>query len=348
MQDLVRLGAEVLIVKANVADEAQMHSVMKQLDERFGVVHGVIHAAGVTEASASRLINELSSVDCELQFQPKVYGLYVLEKVLQGRKLDFCILTSSVASVIGGVGLLAYTSANIFMDVFAHRHNQIDPISWLSLNWQGTTAEKTIEAFKSVLSMPPASQVVVSIQDLEARIARRIKLNFMRPAERSAQSAQTRPTLRNAYVGPGNELEQTITDIWRDLLGISWLGVHDSFLEVGGDSLLAVQLISRLNRTFEIELPLRSLFETPTIAGLAASIEQFKTLPGSRDGRQNYATTFDPQKPSPPSSLVGIQTGGSLPPFFCVHPSVATFFASCNSRINSGRTSLSMPSSLKG
>jgi acyl transferase domain-containing protein/thioesterase domain-containing protein len=320
VQELQALGAEVLVVKADVADVAQMRSVLEQVDRRFGALHGVIHAAGVTDAAASRLVLELGRVECEWQFQPKVYGLYVLEEVLRGRELDFCVLTSSVASVVGGVGLLAYTSANIFMDAFAHGHNQRDPVRWLSLNWQGASPENTVEAFKRLLSMPPASQVVVSVQDLQARIEQRIKLDFTRAAgDEGARPAPTseqgRPNLRNAYVAPGTEAEQQITDIWRDLLGVGWLGVHDSFLEVGGDSLLAVQLISRLNQTFGVELPLRSLFETPTVAGLAATVE-----------RLGGAAVSAREEPAAASSLVGIQTGGSRPPFFCVHPSGGNVF----------------------
>jgi acyl transferase domain-containing protein/thioesterase domain-containing protein len=364
VRELLDLGAEVLVASADVGDEAQMRSLLAQIDERFGALHGVIHAAGLTDPNASRLVLELSSVECEWQFQSKVYGLYVLEEALRGRELDFCILTSSVASIIGGVGLLAYTSANIFMDAFAHRHNQIDPVSWLSLNWQGATPEKTVDALKRILSMPPASQLVVSIQDLEARINQRIKLKFMREAEQSAEEKEAspaereaRPNMRNAYVAPSNETERKIIEIWRDLLGIDWLGIHDSFLEVGGDSLLAVQFVSRLHQTFDVKLPIRSLFETPTAAGLAVCVERLRdstdaptqqqAAPGAAsngngargshaavglggNGRvaapTGDAATLNGSEAHASLSLVGLQTGGSRRPFFCVHPSGGNVF----------------------
>ena len=62
--------------------------------------------------------------------------------------------------------------------------------------------------------------------------------------------------------------------IWAALLGIEEVGVHDSFLELGGHSLLAIQLVSRVRSEFGVELTVREVFETPTVAGLANSIER--------------------------------------------------------------------------
>jgi acyl carrier protein len=72
---------------------------------------------------------------------------------------------------------------------------------------------------------------------------------------------------------PRNELEQRIASIWQDVLRIPPPGVHDSFFSLGGHSLSATQILSRLSETFQVELPLRYLFEKPTIAGLAEVVE---------------------------------------------------------------------------
>ncbi|MGB3510290.1 MAG: phosphopantetheine-binding protein, partial [Microcoleaceae cyanobacterium] len=75
------------------------------------------------------------------------------------------------------------------------------------------------------------------------------------------------------YVAPGTELEEKIAEIWSEVLNVERLGIHDNFFELGGHSLLAIKVISRLRQTLQIELPLSTLFEMPTVADLAGRIE---------------------------------------------------------------------------
>jgi acyl carrier protein len=78
---------------------------------------------------------------------------------------------------------------------------------------------------------------------------------------------------------PRTPAEEALAALWRELLGIDRLGREDNFFEVGGHSLLATQLVSRARQTFGVEVPLQQVFETPTIAGLAAWIEGLETGP---------------------------------------------------------------------
>ncbi len=75
-------------------------------------------------------------------------------------------------------------------------------------------------------------------------------------------------------VAPRGPVEESLAGIWMDLLGIDHAGVHDNFFQLGGHSLLAAQLMSRLRKAFQVELPLRSLFVTPTIGALARQVEE--------------------------------------------------------------------------
>ncbi|WP_341809873.1 phosphopantetheine-binding protein, partial [Paraburkholderia tropica] len=74
------------------------------------------------------------------------------------------------------------------------------------------------------------------------------------------------------YEAPQGETEQTIAALWAELLGVERVGRHDNFFALGGHSLLATQLMSRVRARFGVELPLRELFEAPTIAGFAPRI----------------------------------------------------------------------------
>ena len=79
--------------------------------------------------------------------------------------------------------------------------------------------------------------------------------------------------LEFSYVGPRTYVEEVLVDIWTQILSVDQIGVHDNFFDLGGHSLLATQVMSRVRDALQVELPLRSLFDTPTVAGLAKSIE---------------------------------------------------------------------------
>ena len=75
------------------------------------------------------------------------------------------------------------------------------------------------------------------------------------------------------YVGPRSQTEQALVEIWGGVLGVGRVGIHDSFFDLGGHSLLAARLIGQTQETLGIALPLRSLFESPTIAALASQVD---------------------------------------------------------------------------
>lgn len=77
----------------------------------------------------------------------------------------------------------------------------------------------------------------------------------------------------NEFVAPRTPIEETLTQMWKEILGVARVGIHDNFFELGGHSLLATQVVSRIRKTLKVELPLRAIFDSPTIAGLAPNVE---------------------------------------------------------------------------
>jgi acyl carrier protein len=84
----------------------------------------------------------------------------------------------------------------------------------------------------------------------------------------------SRPELDSPFISPRTSTEQALAAIWSEVLDVERPGVHDSFFALGGHSLLAIQIVSRIRDTFGVELPLRQIFETPTISELATTIDR--------------------------------------------------------------------------
>ncbi|HEX8282859.1 MAG TPA: amino acid adenylation domain-containing protein [Pyrinomonadaceae bacterium] len=116
--------------------------------------------------------------------------------------------------------------------------------------------------------------------------------------------AEGESVARAPFVGPRDELELRLTQIWQDVLGVRAVGVRDNFFDLGGHSLLGVRLLARVRQATGAELPTAALFQDPTVELLAARIR-----------RQTIGAAGDS------SPLVEIQGGGDRPAFFCVHPS---------------------------
>ena len=83
---------------------------------------------------------------------------------------------------------------------------------------------------------------------------------------------RSRPLLAAPFVEPRDPVEYRIAGIWQDVLDLDQVGIHDDFFELGGHSLLATRIISRLRATFQVDVSFRTLFDAPTVAGIAAAI----------------------------------------------------------------------------
>ncbi|MFS0517036.1 beta-ketoacyl synthase N-terminal-like domain-containing protein [Nostoc sp. UIC 10607] len=137
----------------------------------------------------------------------------------------------------------------------------------------------SLEQVVKLLPLPQASaSAAFSIKsrleqnNQKSEISLQRKPDIFQPEKLSA--LHSRPDLPNSYLAPRNEIEQKIANIWEELLGIKQVGIHDNFFKLGGDSLIAVQVLSRIRNIFSIRLSVANLFESPTIAEIAPKLEK--------------------------------------------------------------------------
>ncbi|MCC6606151.1 MAG: SDR family NAD(P)-dependent oxidoreductase [Anaerolineae bacterium] len=292
VQAVEAAGGEVMLVQANVADKAALQAAISDIEAHFGEINGIIHAAGLAGQKTIKLLSQVDKPSCADHFQAKVQGTVSLQEVLQNKPLDFVILFSSNVSILGGLGATSYAAANLFMDAFcAVQHGSQ---RWISANWDGWLTEKSsslsqgfqtsidqyamqpeesVVAFRRVVTNVPAGQIVVSTGSLEGRL--KLWINQTGRADQSEGGERhPRPTLSTTYAPPENEIEALVIDVWQQLLGIDQLGVHDNFFDLGGNSLIALKVISHLKQTLQIDIPVVSLFEGPTAHALAEMLNQ--------------------------------------------------------------------------
>lgn len=141
---------------------------------------------------------------------------------------------------------------------------------------------------------------------------------------------------------PRTDLEREVAAVWSKLLRLEEMGVHENFFEIGGHSLMGVQLLSDLNEKFRVQIPLRAFFEAPTIAGLAAQIESVRgdtvrgdTVRGDavREDAVREDAVGEDAKPLMrplgallPKSVVPIQSRGTKRPLFFAAPGGGVVF----------------------
>ncbi|HWF02185.1 MAG TPA: SDR family NAD(P)-dependent oxidoreductase, partial [Candidatus Angelobacter sp.] len=148
LQSLENLGAEVMVLSADVSNEQQMRVAITSAQKRFGVIHGVVHTAGI---AGGGIIQLKTAAMANKVLAPKVKGTLVLASIFRDAPLDFFVACSSRSSILGGFGQVDYCAANAFLDVFAHYSHSTGTTPMISVDWDawqdvGMLVNKAAEA----------------------------------------------------------------------------------------------------------------------------------------------------------------------------------------------------------
>ncbi|KZN53059.1 hypothetical protein N474_22250 [Pseudoalteromonas luteoviolacea CPMOR-2] len=286
LEALEKMGSSVSTHCASVDDLERMTQVFERVESQFGAVNGVIHCAGKLHGAMASL-QSMSTESFREQYQSKVKGVLVLDALLNGKSIDFCLLMSSLSSQLGGLGYGAYASANIFMDVFTNYLHSTGNHKWTAINWDAWTFEgedysnalvdnyamsvsEGQAAFEKILTLGFVPQVINSTGSLQARL----KVWGEEP-QSTDKKRYSRPKKSGKYVKPSNSVTEKLAAHWSELLGIEHVGEKDNFFDLGGDSLLATRALSMLKRDFPEsgkDLSIQCFFEQPEIELLAAKL----------------------------------------------------------------------------
>jgi acyl transferase domain-containing protein/acyl carrier protein len=302
--ELEQTGAEVLVLTADVTNEAQMRTSIEFAEQRFGNLHGIIHTAGI---ASDNLIQTTNRSSAESVLAAKAEGARVLAKLFPNYRLDFFVLCSSLASTLGGAGRIEYVAANAFLDAFAHHLERSGAQPCVSINWDswrqtgiaaqaavptalgrtlnlssaGATADgldpQMATALLIQLTRSSFSQVIVCQGDLHKRLQDEAtnRLNTIVTANTNVSANKrlhSRPDLFTPYVAPATLMEQLVADVWQEVLGLERVGVDDSVFELGGDSVSAIRVSQKLSEKLGTSVPPVRIFTESTVRALAATL----------------------------------------------------------------------------
>ncbi|MET0460458.1 MAG: thioesterase domain-containing protein, partial [Ilumatobacteraceae bacterium] len=215
---------------------------------------------------------------------------------------------------------------------------------------QGILAPEGVDALDRILDAGLRAQVVASSVDVDHWIAKvdaeaKAAGDDVEDPGESGGPQYERPNISSAFAVPATPIERELATMWRELLGVERVGRDDDFFELGGQSLIAVRLFTRMKKRYAVDLPLATLFEAPTIAKCAAvvagklgvddtdiptdadiGLEADGDAGGTGDRTAQAVVPAVAVRPMSAGadefrSLVTIQRGGDLTPFFCVHGS---------------------------
>jgi acyl transferase domain-containing protein/acyl carrier protein len=308
LNGLGRQGAHIEVLTADVAKRPELEKVLHSMHRDMPPLRGVVHAAGIIDDG---LLQNQTWERCLNVMAPKIDGAWNLHLATEGMDLDFFVLFSSVASILGWQGQGAYAAGNAFLDALAH-YRQRRGLAALSINWgpwaeTGMAAEldsiqkrriealglQTLQSDEALLAfermlLSNARQVVALKADWP-ELFKKLPENYnhlffedlgiRRAKSEKPTDGKTRDTLKGLYRLPGNERRAVLADEIERLAG-SVLGImagkrierRHSLHDMGLDSLMAVELRNILCKQFNCTLTPTLVFDYPTIEALTGHL----------------------------------------------------------------------------
>lgn len=299
-------GTAVFSYPGDISVKDQMVGVINEIRDKFNNINGIIHCAGL---AGEGLISGKSQADLSKVLSPKIEGTFMLDNVTREDEIDFFVTFSSVMSILNVPGQGDYAAANAFMDSFAQwrsfQGKRTVSISWPAWKDTGMAAEYKADKNKSLFKPISVEQALsdfelilesgsthviageldfemlscisedIQLFKLETDIAAELESTVSSNSLISAKESPL-PTvkLKGGLSGNYTKLEKLIGNIWGAILEIGELSIHDDFYDLGGNSLLSINMASKLKEQLNVEIDINNLFEHFSIADLAMFISE--------------------------------------------------------------------------
>jgi acyl transferase domain-containing protein len=327
---LEALGCEVLPIRLTDFDMPSLNAVLNQAEHHFGGLDGVIHAADMSSPRPFSLLQTIGNAEQDAYWQIQQQALSALKHSLEQRNIEFCLLMSSLAAEVGGMGQATHAVAGVYLEAFARQHNQTSAYPWIVVQWDvwqeegeaaginsaladiAMTPAEGGNAFRRLMALGESTSIIIATSDprFRRKALDRLSADSASPQTAAAGRRHQRPDLDNPYQAPRNENETAIAELWQEFLGIDKIGIDDNFFDLGGHSLLATQLVTRLQHTFKVDVELTLFFTAPTIAELSATLLNKQLQSSDEDQLSQWLDKLEQMSEDEAQALL---ESGSLP-----------------------------------
>lgn len=305
IKTLEHLGSEVVTFQADISDFQSMSRIVDSVKSQYGGIDGIIHAAGI---GASIPIMDMTDANFDSVSRVKIQGTWILDELTKDQKLDFFVLFSSIASWFPAIGQGDYCAASRYLDSFSEYRNKKGKKT-ISINWstwkevgmakannfnidtlfKTITTDEAINGFYSAINSDLSSVLIGTINydwplisslendvfDLSSEITESINSNN--------NKAFPKRQIRNHEVKlASGDVEGTLLNIVSHVLGFDELNVHDSFFELGADSILLKQIHTQMERLYPNRVTVADFFEHPSIYKLSMYIKEQEKAKGAK------------------------------------------------------------------
>lgn len=290
------ISERVYYYQADIADLAGFESVVEKIESVQGAVRGVFHTAGVMDKQYYELVEDLTQEKAKAVFAPKIAGIQHLRSVFEKRNPDFVWITSSLASVLGGLSYCAYAAANLYMEHFVSARLK-HLASWRCVGLsemffldedalqsstdvrKGLLPTEIVRLMEWSLTLRRLPVLFETTTDLETRRSQIFDVKkdaYLDSKIDIVTEGKERPELNTAYAAPETELEKRLVDMFENFFGIKGIGIEDNFFELGGDSLKGMMLLKKIKNEFDVYIPLSAFFQGQTVKQISLVVDELK------------------------------------------------------------------------
>lgn len=277
--------------------------IVDKINLQYGPLKGIIHASGVTGGG---LMQAMSYKIQDMQnWSAKVIPLLYIDNILHTENLDFVILNTSIGALCGAVGQLDNTAANILLDTWASKNQHQSQTQIRSIRWDvwhqvgminkiaelherlsgetlkgGITPDDAGKVLSQCITCPTELPIVSSrslfIMLEEARAKRGLATEVLESADiRSEGENSPRPILSVAWRGARHTLDKILISLFEARLSLKGIGIDDDYIELGGDSLMAMPLAKEIRELFDLpSFTVAQIFRNRTVAKIADTLTQ--------------------------------------------------------------------------